>query len=162
ALKPDDPIRIVKVEGFDETPCGGTHVRRSGEVGAVAIRSWERFKGGTRVSFVCGARVVRAFARLGSVVDACVGRLSSPPDDLATGSGRLQEQLAESRRSIKRLSESLVDVEAVERDRSARVVGALRVIVGVIEGRSADDLHLLARRYVSAGSRAALLASTAA
>src|SRR5678816_3939605 len=59
ALKPGDPIRMVRVGRFDETPCGGTHVRRAGEVGAVAIRRWERFKGGTRVAFVCGGRVVR-------------------------------------------------------------------------------------------------------
>lgn len=51
-------IRIVEVEGFDFTPCGGTHVARTGQIGAVRITGVERYKGGTRVSFVAGRRTL--------------------------------------------------------------------------------------------------------
>ncbi len=160
ALKPGDPIRVIRIGGFDETPCGGTHVRRSGEVGAVAIRSFERFKGGTRVSFLCGGRVVRALAGLGSAVDACVVKLSAQPAELPGAIARLQEQLADARRMAKTLNEALVGAEAVARDASARLAGSLRAIVEVFPGRPIEDLQLLAQKYTSSGARLALLAAT--
>src|SRR5438445_9117049 len=38
-------LRLVDVEGFDLSACGGTHVARTGEIGVMAIMAWERFKG---------------------------------------------------------------------------------------------------------------------
>src|SRR5206468_8107932 len=39
-------LRVIDVEDFDRSPCGGTHVRRSGEIGAIGVLSFERYKGG--------------------------------------------------------------------------------------------------------------------
>jgi alanyl-tRNA synthetase len=47
-------LRVVEVEGFDRSPCGGTHTRRSGEVGPIKILRCERVRDTTRVEFVCG------------------------------------------------------------------------------------------------------------
>ncbi|MFX9947007.1 hypothetical protein ABTP75_20225, partial [Acinetobacter baumannii] len=35
-------LRIVEIEEFDVPPCGGTHARRTGEIGIIFVRSWER------------------------------------------------------------------------------------------------------------------------
>ena len=161
ALKPGDPIRIIVIGGFDESPCGGTHVRRAGEVGAISVRSWERFKGGTRVTFLCGARVVRAVEELGGVVDAIGERLSSPSAGLAAAVERLQQQLVEARREAKALSSELAVAEAASLDAAARDAGGCRVIVGVLEGRTAEQAQQLASTYVRSPGRIALLAATA-
>ncbi len=52
-------VRIVQVEGFDASPCGGTHVSRTGEIGPIAVRRWERRGQETRVEFLCGWRALR-------------------------------------------------------------------------------------------------------
>ncbi|HEY3247177.1 MAG TPA: alanyl-tRNA editing protein, partial [bacterium] len=52
-------VRIVEVQDFDVSACGGTHVRRTGEIGLIAMRRWERFKGGVRIEFFCGQRALR-------------------------------------------------------------------------------------------------------
>jgi alanyl-tRNA synthetase len=44
-------LRIIDVEGFDLSACGGTHVARTGAIGVIAVASWERFKGGQRLGF---------------------------------------------------------------------------------------------------------------
>ena len=49
-------VRVVEVEGFDRSACGGTHVRRTGGVGLILLRKIERRKELTRVEFVCGGR----------------------------------------------------------------------------------------------------------
>ena len=52
-------LRVVAIEGVDRSACGGTHVRTTAEIGAVAIRKTERIRGNTRLEFVCGLRALR-------------------------------------------------------------------------------------------------------
>lgn len=35
-------VRLIEIEGFDLQPCGGTHVRRTGEIGAVRVTQIEK------------------------------------------------------------------------------------------------------------------------
>ena len=55
-------LRIIDIADLDVSACGGTHVARTGEIGLIAVRGWERFKGGTRLEFVCGGRRCSASA----------------------------------------------------------------------------------------------------
>jgi len=60
--KPSDRqgiIRIVTIEGLDRSACGGTHVRATGELGAIVIRKADRVRQVTRLEFLCGERAVR-------------------------------------------------------------------------------------------------------
>ena len=52
-------IRVVEVEGFDLSACGGTHVIQTGAIGLISIRKVDTSKGLTRVAFVCGGRGLR-------------------------------------------------------------------------------------------------------
>ncbi|KAJ5887904.1 hypothetical protein N7495_007945 [Penicillium taxi] len=47
----DGPVRIVSIGGLDQTPCGGTHVPRTGLCGRVTIRKISRQKGISRISY---------------------------------------------------------------------------------------------------------------
>jgi len=69
-------IRVIDVEGFDRSPCGGTHVRRTGEIGLIALLGLERYKGGTRVEFVCGGRALKVFRTENGILKE-LGRLCS-------------------------------------------------------------------------------------
>jgi alanyl-tRNA synthetase len=51
-------LRIVSIEGLDRSACGGTHVRATGEIGAILIRKLEKVRQTIRVEFLCGARAV--------------------------------------------------------------------------------------------------------
>src|SRR5688572_7624087 len=57
------PLRVVSVEDFDVSACGGTHVRRTGEIGSIVIRKVERVNRQARVEFVCGRRSVTSGQR---------------------------------------------------------------------------------------------------
>ncbi|HEX9051126.1 MAG TPA: alanyl-tRNA editing protein, partial [Anaeromyxobacter sp.] len=66
----------------DASPCGGTHPRRTGEVGAIAVLRAQRWGEGTRVEFVCGARVVRALAVAGERLLAAAAALRCAPAEV--------------------------------------------------------------------------------
>ncbi|HET9234146.1 MAG TPA: alanyl-tRNA editing protein [Candidatus Eisenbacteria bacterium] len=59
----DGPIRILFIGTFDATPCGGTHCRRSGQVGQIKVLGSERRRGGSRIEFVCGYRALEDYGR---------------------------------------------------------------------------------------------------
>lgn len=64
APKVETDIRVVEIEGFDFTPCGGTHCRATGEIGPVVMTTRERYKGNVRINFLCGDRVLQRLAKL--------------------------------------------------------------------------------------------------
>jgi len=51
-------LRIVSIDGLDRSACGGTHVRATGEIGAVLVRKLEKVRQTVRVEFLCGGRAV--------------------------------------------------------------------------------------------------------
>ena len=91
-------LRLIDVEGFDLSACGGTHVARTGGVGTIAVASWERFKGGQRLEFLCGRqRASRTIATLRDAMTASVRLLSVLPVELPAAIERLQAERQGSR-----------------------------------------------------------------
>ncbi len=83
-------LRLIDVEGFDLSACGGTHVARTGGIGVIAVASWERFKGGQRLEFLCGGRALSGYRMLRDAMSASVRLLSVLPAELPTAIERLQ------------------------------------------------------------------------
>ena len=112
ASERDGELRIVTIEGIDRNACGGTHVERTGEIGALLLRRAEKTKGNTRIEFVCGHRAV-ARARLDAELLTTAARsLSAAPHDLP-GLVELQiQRLAEGERERKRLAAELARYQA--------------------------------------------------
>jgi alanyl-tRNA synthetase len=159
-LKPGDPVRTIVVEGFDATPCGGTHVARTGQVGAVAVTGWEPCRGLTRITFVCGGRVVRRLHETVATVDACVEGLSAPEPEVAGALRRLLAERERLGRHARALEAQMALQEAAREALSAPSIGGWSVLRRGwrIEEKSIDAAQLLARSFVAGPSRLALLA----
>ena len=85
-------LRIVTIEGLDKSACGGTHVRSTGEIGAIAIRKVERVKQLVRLEFLCGDRAVRRARADADLLTALAVAHSAAPEELP---GLLDAQRAE-------------------------------------------------------------------
>ncbi len=59
----DSNIRIVEIDDIDYSPCCGTHLRNTGEIGMIKIRKSEKYKENTRVEFVCGNRALKDYSQ---------------------------------------------------------------------------------------------------
>ncbi len=154
-------LRLIDIEGVDLSACGGTHVRRTGEVGMVAITSFERFKGGARVGFVCGARALQSHRAQRAVVDESVKVLSVVPSGVPMAIERLQRDIKEYRKSVKELREALAVHEARVLLDGASQVGGVRVIVRECAGHDATTLKSMALELTAAPNVAvALFTST--
>lgn len=152
-------IRVIEVEDFDWSPCGGTHANRTGQVGLIAIKSFERAKKLTRVEFVCGWRALADYLVANKTAFA-VARLFSAERD--TTPDLVSKAIAESKalkRRIRELLEITVAGEAARLVTEAKQIGSLRLVSAVFQGRDMDELRLLASNIVGLGQAAALLGS---
>ena len=150
-------IRIVEAEGFDVQPCGGTHPRNTAEVGVVLVAGSEKYKGGTRVRFLCGHRAVAAFRAGRAALDRLGLLFSAPLSGLSEAAARTVAQLDELVRRNRDLHERALDGEA--RRLFATASSSPPVIVGVYDGWPPADLRTLALRLVALGPCVALLGS---
>jgi alanyl-tRNA synthetase len=109
----DGDVRIVEISGYDWSACGGTHVRRAGQIGVIAVVGTERYKGGTRVEFVCGGRALRHHREAGRLLHGIANDFSVGPSDLPAAIARLKEELAHADRRAKGLLRESLEREAV-------------------------------------------------
>jgi alanyl-tRNA synthetase len=152
-------LRLVEVEGFDLSACGGTHVVSTGAVGIITVTGIERFKGGTRVEFACGGRVLARFRQQRDVIASAVRRLSVLPADLPHAIERLQLELKELKSGARALQTRLVEYEAESYARRASDVGGLLLVAQLVEGWDAQGLRALAAAVAARPRHAAILVS---
>jgi len=93
APKVTEGIRVVTVAGLDCSPCGGTHCTRTGQVGWVHATSTERYKGGTRVTFLAGARAHADAARKEAVLRELSRELTCGVLDVGAAVAKLRGDL---------------------------------------------------------------------
>jgi len=160
-------VRVVEAEGFDRQPCGGTHPRTTAQVGVIVITGLERYKGGTRVSFVCGHRALAAIGRRQGVLDRLVATLSAPLDDLVAVAQKAKDERVEAERRAKGLLERALEGEArrllaeVRGDGPAPTASSPAVVVAAFDAWPPNDLRVLATRLVDLAPCVALLGSRA-
>jgi alanyl-tRNA synthetase len=130
-------VRIVSIDGFDLTPCGGTHCTRTGQIGQVRIVATEKYKGMLRITFHAGQR---ALADARSRYDV----LATLAADLTCGSQDVPAAVTKLRTEMKGLRDKL---EAARTELAALVAGTLREALPASAGphvvpiaRPLDDL----------------------
>jgi alanyl-tRNA synthetase len=74
-------LRIVSIEGLDRSACGGTHVRATGEIGAILIRKLEKVRQTVRVEFLCGGRAVSRARADFEALSRIAQHFSAPADE---------------------------------------------------------------------------------
>src|SRR6476646_9575101 len=138
-------LRLIEIEGFDLTPCGGTHAYRTGEVGMIAMRSWERAKGLTRIEFVAGMRALADYRRANKSARDVAAWFSCGRDDVGQHAAQLVEENKELRRQVRALEEMAAEVEAQRLLLSGVVQpDGTRIVAHVFEDRDAEFLKKLA------------------
>ncbi len=61
-------VRLVEVEGYDLCACCAPHVRHTGEIGQLKVMSLQSYKGGVRISILCGFRALMAAREKAKVI----------------------------------------------------------------------------------------------
>lgn len=146
-------LRLVEVDGYDLSACGGTHVDRAGAIGIIAVAGSERFRGGSRVEFVCGGRALRSHRRLRDVTGAAMRLLSVHRDELPVSIERLQTEAKDARRRLRDAQSRI----AVHEAQALADDAADQVVVASLDGWDQAGLTLVASAIVERPGFAAAL-----
>ena len=70
-------VRIVTIPGYDVCACCAPHVRRTGEIGSLKVMNVQSYKGGVRVSILCGFRALDAFRQKADIITELMAEFST-------------------------------------------------------------------------------------
>jgi alanyl-tRNA synthetase len=149
-------IRLIDIADFDLSACGGTHVSRTGAVGVIAIAGAEKFRGGSRVEFVCGVRALVRFREWRTAIADATRFLSVTPAELSAGIERLQTESKQHQRTIRGLHEQLAAHEGRLLIQRARRLPDRLIVAEALEGWDAVGLKALAMAAVAEAPTAAV------
>ena len=149
-------LRLIDVTDYDLSACGGTHVERTGAIGIIAIGSVEKFKGGSRVEFLCGGRALERMRLWRGALASMQRVLSVPPVDMAAAIERMQEDAKASSRVLRGFQERLASHEA-----TALVSRGGNAIVEALEGWDPQGLKAIAVSATTAQPSAVVVLFTA-
>lgn len=154
-----EKLRLIDVNDFDLTACGGTHVSSTGQIGCILLRKTEKVRQGWRVEFVCGKRAVAAARRDYTTLAESAALLSSHLWDVPQQVRRIQEESRVQRKSREQLLEELAEFQAGRLLAEAPGSGR-KVIVRTFPDRDLTFVKLLAQRLTRQTSEVVALLGT--
>jgi alanyl-tRNA synthetase len=141
--KPTDrqgAIRVVAIEGIDRSACGGTHVRRTGEIGVLLLRRQEKVRKNARIEFVCGGRAARRARQDFEALSAMAQSMSASFDEVPGLVATMQRQWKDGEAERRRLEGELAEYRARESyERTAPDAAGVRRFVQLLERGGPDE-----------------------
>ena len=136
-------VRIVSIPGADVCACCGTHTAATGQVGQIKILTSENYKGGVRLSVVCGGRALREAQAMRSRQADIGALLSAKADQTAVAVHRVYDEYTALKFAHFGLCSQLFDALAAQ-------LGPDETAIRTVPGLDPDGLHRLAARLSEA------------
>jgi alanyl-tRNA synthetase len=152
-------LRVIEVEGFDLSPCCGTHVPRAGVIGLVKILSTEKLRANTRVEFVCGRRALVDYRFRNDILRALAATFTTGEAGVAAAVARLRDESKAARKALEEARRELTAYRAREMEAAFEPFGPVRLLRKVVPDSDASSLQVVARAVTAAPDRVVLLAS---
>jgi len=151
-----EQIRLIHA-GQDTQACGGTHVSRTGDVGAIKILGTERVQDGVvRLTFAAGDAAIRATQRTEDALYEAGDVLDVSPPEVPETAARFFEEWKERGKRIEQLKEQLAEVRASGADGGDQFeVDGTPAVVRRLDG-DMDELRATANALVDDGTIAVL------
>jgi len=151
-------LRALEIEAADLQPCGGTHVKSTGQIGLVLARRCTKIRQDWRVEFVCGGRAERFATGDFQLLRAIGERLSCAPEEAPAAIEKSFAERDASSKSLRTALQQLAEARAkcMIADAQAGDDG-LRVVAEALREENAELLLPLASELAKNEKMVALL-----
>jgi alanyl-tRNA synthetase len=150
-------VRVIEIPEFDLSACGGTHVNRTGAVGTILVRKFERLKGLTRVEFVCGRRALAAARNDFEVLSDAARLFSGAAENLPALISKQSEELKAAMKAREKLIKRIAEYSAVELHAVAPEVKGRKVVRRIFAAEDAEEAKAIAHALARQPATVALL-----
>ncbi|HEY2352925.1 MAG TPA: hypothetical protein VGH83_10445 [Candidatus Acidoferrum sp.] len=152
-------LRAIEIEGVELQPCGGTHVRSTGQIGMILLRGVSRIRQDWRVEFACGKRAERLAREDYATVKAVAQRLNCAAQETVAAAERVVQERDAHFKSARASLEKLAEAEARAAVQATEAGGdGVRVVARVFHGVEPEYAQCFAREVGKAEQAVALVA----
>jgi len=143
-------IRIIEVEDFDFSACGGTHCQATGEVGMIKITKWEKRGENIRLEFVCGRRAWKDYFWKNEMIKNISNKLTIKDSELGEAIDRMLEERKGIGKELKEYKEKLQEYEAKRLiDESYLRDNRIKIINKVFEEDNFQEVRELVQKIIN-------------
>ena len=157
--KVTENIRIVEIDGYDYSPCGGTHVVHTGSIGLVKVLKAEKQNDKTRVYFIAGIQAMELFHQMYAAFSDLAYKMSIPWQDITDVTSKQSEQLGSLQKELQSLRQVAVGYEARGLVEKAEKRSGVRLLRVSFENRPMAELRLLGEELKKVANLVAYLCS---
>lgn len=154
-----ETLRLVQIEDFDTSACGGTHVASTGEIGLIKIVKWERHRGSIRAEFVCGGRALDDYAAKNRVINNLAAQLTTGYQELEGSVSRQLDEISSYRSQLRKVRRQLTAYRLAEMTADAGKSARGGVFLRVLPDIDLPALRQLANQVTDRHGAVVLLAS---
>lgn len=157
--KVTENIRIVEIDSYDYSPCGGTHVLYTGSIGLVKVIKAERQNDKQRIYFIAGLQAMDIYHQMFDAFTGLANQMSKSWQDIPELVNKQTEQLGSLQKELLSLRQSAVKYEARDLAERAEEYDGKRLVRARFEARPVAELRLLAEELKKVPGVVAYLAS---
>jgi len=104
----------VIVPGYDTCACCAPHVKKTGEIGLIKLIGVQNYKGGVRVSMLCGFRAIADYEAKSESTKRISVMLSAKEEEIADEVARLKEEIALQKGKVAEMQQKLLQYKVNE------------------------------------------------
>ena len=152
-------LRAIEIESADLQPCGGTHVKRTGQIGLILVRRCTKVRQDWRVEFLCGGRAERVARHDFQLLLQTAVELSCAPEEIVSAASRALAERDTNFKNFRAMLERLAKAEALLALQAAsNDADELIVVSRVFENVPAEYLGFFATEIAQSNKTVVLLA----
>jgi alanyl-tRNA synthetase len=153
-------LRAIEIESTDLQPCGGTHVKSTGQIGMLLVRRCTKVRQDWRVEFLCGGRAEEVarqdFVRLRQAAE----KLSCAPEEIVSAASRALTERDANFKNYRAMLERLAKAEAaLVLQATPHGPNGLRIVSRIVQDVPPEYLGFFAGEIAKSGKSIALLAA---
>jgi len=141
-----EKLRLIDIQDFDLTACGGTHVRGTGQIGSILLRKLEKVRQGWRVEFVCGERAVNIARKDYTALTEAAALYSAQIWEIPQQVRKSLDDIKSARKAGERLLEELTELQAAKTLADTVSTDGKKLVSHVSNDRDATAIRLLAQK----------------
>jgi alanyl-tRNA synthetase len=142
-------FRVVDIDGFDVTACGGTHVARTGEIGIIKVLRTEKHGDTIRVEFRCGDRALRDYRQKNALMNQLAAEMTVGYWEVPAALERLREENKTLRRELRTARAALSESQAEAIWQAADRSSGMALVVQAFDDRDAGEVRDLVQKLIT-------------
>ena len=137
-------VRLVDIKEGDTCTCCGTHPPFTGMVGLIKVIRFNRYKGGSRIEFLCGKRAVEAIHERSRILEETSNLLSVKSEEVLPAVEKLHQEVLDLKASLRERTQDLFQAELPALlEKAPLLASGTRFVFVLTEGTPRDGKSLM-------------------